>query len=159
MLQKMPTPSGYLIFARLFLAVAFAYAISSTSVASQASKTNSRSSSPDWTNTPAWMFSRNSNRGGCLIVQRSANFGTGLVVHLWIDGRAVADIQRDRRYHGFVSAGHHVLTVLAVPNSEFRQPTSTDLTVQPGHAYVFIAAWESDRAVLCRSTSFSDATR
>jgi hypothetical protein len=86
------------------------------------------------------MFSRNSNRGGRLIVQRSANFGTRLVVHLWIDDRAVADIQRDRRYDGFVSAGRHVLTGLAVPNSEFRQPTSTDLTVQPGHPYVFIAA-------------------
>jgi hypothetical protein len=105
------------------------------------------------------MFSRNSNQGGRLIVQRSANFGTRLVLHLWIDGRDVADIQRDRRYDGFVSAGHHVLTVLAVPNSEFRQPTSTDLTVQPGHAYVFTAAWESDRVVLYRSTWFSDATR
>ena len=144
---------------RLFLALAFAYAISLTSIASQASRTNSQSSSPDWTNTSASMFSRNSNRGGRLIVQRAPNFGTRLVLHLWIDGRDVADIQRDRRYDGFVSAGHHVLTVLAVPNSEFRQPTSTDLTVQPGHAYVFTAAWESDHVVLQRSTWFSDATR
>jgi hypothetical protein len=105
------------------------------------------------------MFSRNNNKGGRLIVQRSPNFGTNLVVHLWIDGRDVADIQRDRRYDGFVSAGHHVLTVIAVPHSEFRQPTSTDLTVQPGHAYVFTAAWESDHVVLQRSTWFSDATR
>lgn len=144
---------------RLFLALAFACAISVPSIASQTSRTNLRSGSPRWANTPASMFSRDSNRGGRLIVQRSANFGTRLVVHLWIDGRAVADIQRDRRYDGFMSAGHHVLTVLAVPNSEFRQPTSTDLTVQPGHAYVFIAVWESDRVVLCRSTLFSDATR
>ena len=144
---------------RFFLALAFAYAISLTSIASQASRTKSRPSSPDWTNTPTSMFSRNSNQGGRLIVQRSANFGTRLVLHLWIDGRDVADIQRDRRYDGFVSAGHHVLTVLAVPNSEFRQPTSTDLTVQPGYAYVFTAAWESDRVVLCRSTLFGDATR
>jgi hypothetical protein len=140
---------------RLFLALAFAYASSLTSIASQASRTNSRSSSPDWTNTSASMFSRNSNRGGRLIVQRSPNFGTRLVLHLWIDGRDVADIQRDRRYDRFVSTGHHVLTVLAVPNSEFRQPTSTDLTVQPGHAYVFTAAWESDHVVLQRSTLLS----
>jgi len=144
---------------RLFPAVVFACAISVTSMAGQGTRTNSRSSSPDWTNSLASMFSRNNNKGGRLIVQRSANFGTNLVVDLWIDGREVANIQRDRCYDGFVSAGHHVLTVLAVPNSEFRQPTSTDLTIQPGHAYVFTAAWESDRVVLHRSTWFSDAMR
>jgi hypothetical protein len=105
------------------------------------------------------MFSRNNNKDGPLIVQRSPNFGTNLVVDLWIDGREVANIERDRHYDGFVSAGHHVSTVLAVPNSEFRQPTSIDLTVQPGRTYLFTAAWESDHVVLYRSTSFSDARR
>ena len=80
------------------------------------------------------------------------NFGRNLVIDLWIDGREVANIERDRRYDRFMSAGHHVLTVLAVPDSEFRQPRSIDLTVQPGRTYVFTAAWESDHVVLYRST-------
>jgi hypothetical protein len=143
----------------LFLILAFACAISVTSSASQAISANSQSSSPDWTNTPASMFARNSHNGGRLIVQRAPNFGTGLIVHLWIDGRDVANIVRDRRYDGFVSAGHHVLTVLAVPNSAFRPPTSIGLTVQPGRTYVFTAVWASDRIVLRRSTLSSDATQ
>jgi hypothetical protein len=97
---------------------------------------------------PAATFARDTYRGGRLIVQRAADFGTGLAVHLWIDGIDVANIIRDRRFDGFVPAGHHVLTVLAVPNSEFRPPTSIRLNVQPGHTYVFTAVWESDRIVL-----------
>jgi len=92
-----------------------------------------------------------SHNGGRLIVQRAPNFGTDLVVHLSIDGREVADIVRDRRYDGFISAGHHVLRVVALPNIDLRRPTSLRLTVQPGHTYVFTAVWESDRVVLRRS--------
>jgi hypothetical protein len=92
-----------------------------------------------------------SHKGGRLIVHRAPNFGTDLVVHLSIDGREVADIVRDRHYDGFISTGHHLLTVLALPNLESRRPTSTRLTVQPGHTYVFTAVWESDRVVLKRS--------
>src|SRR6266481_515815 len=131
----------------LFLILAFTCAISATSTASQASTTNSRSSAPDWTNTPASMFARNSHKGGRLIVQRAPNFGTNLAVHLWIDGIDVANIVRDRRFDGFVPAGHHVLTVLAVPNNDFRSPTSISVTVRPGHTYVFTAVWDSDHAV------------
>ncbi len=92
-----------------------------------------------------------SQNGGRLIVQRAPNFGTDLVVHLSIDGREVADIVRDRRYDGFISAGHHVLSVVALPNIELRRPTSMRLTAQRGHTYVFTAVWESDRVVLRRS--------
>src|SRR4029077_8230384 len=38
---------------------------------------------------------RETHTGARLIVQRAANFGTEVVVHLVIDGRKVADIQRD----------------------------------------------------------------
>jgi hypothetical protein len=92
-----------------------------------------------------------SHNGGRLIVQRAPNFGTDLAVHLSIDGREVADIVRDRRYDGFISAGHHVLSVVALPNIDLRRPTSIRLTVQRGHTYVFSAVWESDRVVLRRS--------
>lgn len=137
---------------RLFLLLAFVCAICVTSTASQASTNNSRSSTPDRTNVPASIFARNNHKGGGrLIVQRSPDFGTELAVHLSIDGRKVANVQRDHRYDGFVSAGHHVLSVFAVPFNAFRPATSTRLTVEPGHTYVFTAVWESDRVVLRRN--------
>jgi hypothetical protein len=94
-----------------------------------------------------------------LIVQRAPNFGTDLVVRLSIDGTRVADIPRNRHYGGFLSAGHHVLTVLALPNTESRRPTSMRLTVQSGHVYIFTATWDSDRLVLRPSNSYSPTTR
>ena len=100
------------------------------------------------------------HEGGRLIVQRAANFGTDLVAQLLIDGKIVADIPRAQHYEDFISAGPHVLTVLPVPNTEFRRPTSISLTVQPGQTYIFTAVWESDRGVvLHRSTSATDTTR
>jgi hypothetical protein len=83
-------------------------------------------------------------QGGRLIVDRAPNFGWNLAVHLKIDGRAVADIVQGRHFDGFVPAGHHVLTVQAVPNNGLRWPTSRPLTVRPGHMYVFTAVWDSD---------------
>lgn len=99
---------------------------------------------------------RTSHEGARLIVQRAANFGTELVVHLSVDGREVADILRDHRYDGFVSAGRHVLTVLALPNTESSRPTSVRVTVRSGRTYIFTAAWEADHLVLRRSTLSSD---
>jgi hypothetical protein len=99
---------------------------------------------------------RTSHKGARLIVQRAPNFGTELVVHLSVDGREVADILRDHRYDGFVSAGRHVLTVLALPNTESRRPTSVRVTARSGHTYIFTAAWEADHLVLRRSTLSSD---
>ena len=98
-----------------------------------------------------------SHKGGRLIVQRAPNFGTTLGIHLSIDGKEVANIPWNRRYDGYVSPGRHVLTVLALPNTAFRQPTSMRLTIRSGRTYVFTAGWDSDRLVLRRST-LSNAT-
>jgi hypothetical protein len=100
---------------------------------------------------------RTSHKGARLIVQRAANFGTEVVVRLSVDGRRVADIQRDHRYDGFVSAGRHVLTAAPMPNIELRQPTSLRVTVRSGRTYIFTAGWEADRLVLRRSTSAIEA--
>src|SRR2546428_1417656 len=124
---------------RIFLILAFACAIFLSSAQTQA---------------------RDSHKGARLIVQRAPNFGTGVVAQLSIDGRKIADIPRDQHYEGFVSAGHHVLTVLGLPNIDFRRPTSIGVTVRSGHTYIFTAVWESDRgAVLRRSKSASDTTQ
>ncbi len=100
---------------------------------------------------PPSTLARNGSGGGRLIVQRAANFGWNLAVHLQSDGRAVSNIVQGRRYDGFVPAGRHVLTVSAAPNNYFRPPTSMLLTVRPGHMYVFTALWDSDSVVLAPS--------
>ncbi|MFZ3376730.1 MAG: hypothetical protein WA183_14365 [Chthoniobacterales bacterium] len=94
-----------------------------------------------------------------LIVQRAPNFRTDLVVRLSIDGTRVADIPRNQHYGGVLSAGRHVLTVLALPNTGSRRPTSMRLTLQSGHVYIFTATWESDRLVLRPTNSYSPTTR
>jgi hypothetical protein len=87
-----------------------------------------------------------------LIVQRAANFGWNLALHFKIDGRTVATIIQGRDYEGFISAGRHELTVLPVPKTGFRDPTSVWLDARPGYTYAFTAVWESDQVVLRRSS-------
>jgi len=95
-----------------------------------------------------------------LIVQRTPNFGTDLVVHLLIDGRTIANIPRNQSYHGFLASGGHILTVVGLPNTDRRPPTSTRLVAQSGHTYIYTAAWEPDRGlVLRRSAESNDTTR
>jgi hypothetical protein len=90
--------------------------------------------------------------GGRLVVLRAPNFGWNLVLNLKIDGRTVANVVQGRRYDHFVPAGRHVLTVSAVPNTYYSEPTSTALNVQPGHTYVFTGLWDgSNRVVLVPS--------
>src|SRR6266705_5159488 len=123
------------LVSRLFLILVFVCAVSMGSALGQ----------------PRSTFARHGSGGGRLIVQRAANFGWNLAVHLQIDGRAVSNIVQGRRYDGFVPAGRHVLTVSAAPNNYFRPPTSMLLTVRPGHMYVFTALWDSDSVVLAAS--------
>jgi hypothetical protein len=90
--------------------------------------------------------------GGRLIVLRTANFGWNVVLNLKIGGRTVANVVQGRRYDHFVPAGRHVLTVSAVPNAYYSQPTSTVLNVHSGRTYVFTASWDgSNRVVLVPS--------
>lgn len=85
---------------------------------------------------------------GRLIVSRAPNFGWNLSVHLQIDGKNVANITPGRHHDGFVPAGHHVLTVFAVPNPQVSRPTSIDIDVRPGRTYAYTAVWDSDLVVL-----------
>ncbi len=90
--------------------------------------------------------------GGRVIVLRAPNFGWNLALHLQVDGRTVANVVQGRRYDHSVPPGRHVLTVSAVPNNYFNQPTSTVLNVRPGQTYVFTAVWQdSDRVALVPS--------
>jgi hypothetical protein len=90
--------------------------------------------------------------GGRLIVLRIANFGWNIVVNLKIDGRTVANVVQGRRYDHVLPAGRHILTVAAVPNAYYSEPSSTVLNVRPGQTYVFTASWDgSNRVVLVPS--------
>jgi hypothetical protein len=88
--------------------------------------------------------------GGRLIVQRSANFGTYVTLQLWIDGREVANIMRNRHYDRFIPAGSHILTVTSVPNNQNFAPTSMRLSVHPGALYIFTGGWDPDLGVVLR---------
>jgi hypothetical protein len=94
-----------------------------------------------------------------LIVQRAPNFGSDLSIRLSIDGKQVATIPRNQHYGGLVSAGRHLVSALALPNTEARRPTSFGLIAKPGQVYIYTATWDSDRLVLVPSTYYTPTTR
>ena len=96
--------------------------------------------------------------GARLIVQRAPNFGNELAVQLSIDGIKVANIPRDQHYEVALSSGRHVLTVLALPNTEQRRPTSVSVRVRSGRTYIFTAGWDANRLVLRRSRMYVPTT-
>jgi hypothetical protein len=114
--------SKYTSACRIFLILAFIYAVSIGTAAAQP--------------------------GGHLIVLRTANFGWNLAFNLEIDGRPVGNIVQGRNYHAWLPAGRHVLTVRKVPYASLSEPTSTTVNVQPGGTYVFTAMWDSNLVFL-----------
>jgi len=81
---------------------------------------------------------------GHLVILRSPNFGWNVGFNLEIDGRPVATVVQGRRYHTWLSAGGHVLTVTKLPRTGISGPTSTTVNVQPGWTYAFTAMWDSE---------------
>jgi len=100
-----------------------------------------------------------SGKVGRVIVQRAPNFGTDLSIRLSIDGKRTADIPRNQHYGGVLAAGRHVLTALALPNTESRRPTSIKVTIKAGKVFIFTATWEGDRLVLRPSDFYSPTVR
>jgi hypothetical protein len=86
--------------------------------------------------------------GGHLIISRSPNFGWNLAFNLEIDGRPVANIVQGRRYHAWLPAGQHVLTVYKVPSAGYVEPTSIAVNIQPGWTNVLTAMWDSNLVFL-----------
>ena len=100
-----------------------------------------------------------SGKVGRVIVQRAPNFGSDLFIRLSIDGKRVADIPRNQHYGGVLAAGRHLLTALALPNTQSRRPTSIGVTIKSGKVYIFTATWEGDRLILRPSDFYSPTTR
>jgi hypothetical protein len=85
---------------------------------------------------------------GHLVIVRSPNFGWNLAFSLQIDGRPVASVVQGRRYHAWLPAGEHVLTVRKVPYASLSEPTSITVNIQPGWTNVFTAMWDSNLVYL-----------
>ena len=100
-----------------------------------------------------------SGPAGRIIVQRAPNFGTDLSIRLLVDGKKVANIPRNQHYGGVLSAGRHIVTALALPNTQSRRPTSIALTIKAGKVYIFTATWEGDRLLLRPSDYYSPTAR
>jgi hypothetical protein len=96
---------------------------------------------------------------GRLIVQRAPNFGTDLFIRLLIDGKKAGDIPRNQHYGGVLAAGRHVVTALALPNTQSRRPTSIGVTIKSGKVYIFTAMWEGDRLILRPSDFYMPTVR
>jgi hypothetical protein len=96
---------------------------------------------------------------GRLIVQRAPNFGSDLFIRLSIDGKRAADIPRNQHYGGVLAAGRHVVSAVALPNTQSRRPTSIGVTIKSGKVYIFTATWEGDRLILRPSDFYSPTTR
>jgi len=133
--------------ARIFFVLALVLAIFASGTGAQARERISKAS-------PAL-----TGKVGRLIVQRTPNFGTHLSIRMSIDGKKVANIGRNQHYGGVLSAGRHVVTVLALPNTEARRPTSMALTIKAGQVYIFTATWDSDRLVLQPSNFYMPTAR
>jgi len=86
--------------------------------------------------------------GGHLRIYRAANLGNAIGVFVSIDGVRVARLGYGQSYSAPISAGPHVVSVIAYPNYLFLAPTEIHLTVQRGQNYAFTLNWRGDRLVL-----------
>jgi hypothetical protein len=91
---------------------------------------------------------RRGGGGAHLIVQRAANFGNDLIVHLAIDGRDVTNIALGHRYDGYVSGGRHTLTISPLPNPQLLPATSTRVMLRPGRTNIYMATWGGKQLIL-----------
>jgi hypothetical protein len=74
-----------------------------------------------------------------LVIRRMPNLGFNVIVQLWIDGQQTATLGYGHTYHGVLTPGRHVLTVLATPRSRSPIPWEMPLNVQSGQTYIFTA--------------------
>lgn len=89
---------------------------------------------------------------GRLVIDRVANFGTGLVLVLSIDGKDVATLTEGRHYDGYLSAGQHRLTARVDPFQAGTQPTRKTLTIKAGQTYSYTASWSGQNLVFVKNS-------
>jgi hypothetical protein len=97
---------------------------------------------------PVAKTTQNMKGGGRLVIVRAANMGEDLTVNLRIDGKVAANIDVGGQYNAPLTAGPHVLTVLATPNRDADSPTQKRIVVKQGQTYTFTAMWRGQSLVL-----------
>src|SRR5262249_8292167 len=78
---------------------------------------------------------------GRLMINRVANFGSGLVLVLSIDGKDIATLTEGRSYSGYLPAGQHTLTARVDPYQAGTSPMRKTLTIKAGQIYSYTAGW------------------
>jgi hypothetical protein len=89
------------------------------------------------------------NQGSAqLFIQRAANFGSGLILHVSVDGKEVSLLGVGDVYSASLSPGPHVISVMAYPNRLYLQPTKKNITVEAGKTYAYTAIWQGEQLAL-----------
>ena len=83
-----------------------------------------------------------------LLVNRVANFGSGLSLVLSVDGKDVGSFTEGRNYSGYLSAGQHVLIARVNPNLTDAGPARKTLNVKAGQTYSFTAGLSGGKMTL-----------
>src|SRR5436190_24119589 len=78
---------------------------------------------------------------GRLLIYRAANFGSGLVLVLSIDGKDVATLTEGQNYNGYLSAGQHQITARIDPFHAGTRSTQKTVKIQAGQTYSYTASW------------------
>ena len=88
---------------------------------------------------------------GRLLIYRAANFGSGLVLVLSIDGNDVATLTEGQNYNGYLSAGQHQITARIDPFQAGTRPTQKTVTIQAGQTYSYTASWTGGNVVFVKN--------
>ena len=83
-----------------------------------------------------------------LLVNRVANFGSGLSLVLSVDGKDVGSFTEGRNYSGYLSAGQHVIIARVNPNLTDAGPARKTLNVKAGQTYSFTAGLSGGKMTL-----------
>ena len=86
-----------------------------------------------------------------LHVDRVANFGSGLVLVLSIDGKDVATLTEGQNYSGYLPAGQHVIVARVDPNQTGARAARKTLNVKAGQTYSYTAGLSGGNMTLVRN--------
>jgi hypothetical protein len=84
---------------------------------------------------------------GKLTVKRSAEFGKSLVLDVYLDGKRVGQLQRDRAYTTSLPAGTHEVKVQASTQKPINE-ASKQVAIQAGKDTTLTASWDGQRLAL-----------
>jgi hypothetical protein len=94
---------------------------------------------------------QNSSDMAKLVVVRTDSVGSGITAAIAVDGKDLVTLSRGRSFHGSVSPGKHVISVMPDPNLIGQSPNKTEFTAEKGHTYSFSVSSKSGKVVLVKN--------